>query len=128
MKQAPRAWNKILYGFSKEIGFEKCVPVHGVYVKKDANDGMIILRFYVGDLLIIGRDENFFFKFKIGLMKEFEMTDLGLMTYFLSIEFYNSKKRLLMPQTRYALEILKKFEMKHCNIVITPIEPRLQKE
>lgn len=59
-------------------------------------------------------------------MKDFEMTYFSLMTYFLGIEFHKSKKRLLMHQRRYALDILKKFEMEHYNVVITPIEPRLQ--
>lgn len=44
-------------------------------------------------------------------MHEFEMTDLGLMTYFLDIEFHKSKIGLLMHQRRYALEILKMCEM-----------------
>lgn len=30
-----------------------------------------------------------------------------------------------MHQRRYALEILKKFEKEHCNVDITPTEPRL---
>lgn len=51
------------------------------------------------------------------------MSDLGQMTYVISIEFYNFKKGLLMHQIRHVLEILKKFEMKHCNVVITPAEP-----
>lgn len=58
-------------------------------------------------------------------MKEFEMNDLGLMTYILGIEFHNSKKGLLMHQRRNAFEILKKFEMEHYNAAITPDEPRL---
>lgn len=59
-------------------------------------------------------------------MDEVEMTGLGLMTYFLGIEFHKSKMRLLMHQRRYTLEILKKYEMEHCNAVISPVEPMLQ--
>lgn len=65
------------------------------------------------DLLIMGSDEGCIFKFKGKIIKEFEMTGLGLMTYFLSIKFYKSKKGLLMYQRRYALEILKKFEIEN---------------
>lgn len=54
------------------------------------------------------------------------MTDLGLMTYFLGIEFYKSKGGLLMNQRRFALEILKKFEIEHYNAAINPAKPRLQ--
>lgn len=97
-----------------------------MYVKKDANEGLVIICLYVADLLITCSDEKCIFKFNGEFMKEFKMTILGLMTYFLGIEFYKSKKRLLMHQRRHALEILKKFEMKHCNASITPAEPRQQ--
>lgn len=32
LKQAHKAWNKRIYGFLKDIGFNKCVSEHGVYV------------------------------------------------------------------------------------------------
>lgn len=59
-------------------------------------------------------------------MKKYEMTDLCLITYFLGIEFYKSKKGLNMHQRTYAFEILKKFEIKHCKVVVTPAKPRMQ--
>lgn len=59
-------------------------------------------------------------------MKEFKMISLGFLTYFLDIEFHKSKKGLFMHRRRYALEILKKCKMKHCNVAITSTEPRPQ--
>ena len=52
-------------------------------------------------------------------MKEFEIPYLGLMTYFLGIEFHNSENGLPMHQMRHALEILKNFKTEHINMVIT---------
>ncbi|XP_050890732.1 uncharacterized protein LOC127096165 [Lathyrus oleraceus] len=80
----------------------------------------------VDDLLIIGSNEKCISKFKSELMEEFNMNNLGLMTYFLGIEFHKSKRGLLMHQRRYALEILENFEMEHCNASIASAEPRLQ--
>ncbi|XP_050908041.1 uncharacterized mitochondrial protein AtMg00810-like [Lathyrus oleraceus] len=54
------------------------------------------------------------------------MTDLGVMNYFLGIEFHKSKVGLLMHQRRYALDILKKCDMEHCNASITPCKARVQ--
>ncbi|XP_058757623.1 uncharacterized mitochondrial protein AtMg00810-like [Vicia villosa] len=54
------------------------------------------------------------------------MSDLGIVTYFLGIKLHKSEKGLLMHQRRYALEILKKCDEEHCNVVITPAESRLQ--
>lgn len=86
---------------------------------------MIILCLYVDYLLTTGSNERCISKFKSEFMKEFEMIDLGLMTYFLGIEFHKFKRRLLRHQRRYPLEILKKFEMENSNVAITPAEPRL---
>ena len=33
LKQAPRAWNKKIDGVLNQIGFEKCIFEHGVYIK-----------------------------------------------------------------------------------------------
>ena len=54
------------------------------------------------------------------------MSYLGLMKYFLGIELHKSKVGLLMHQRKYALEILKRCDMEHCNAAITPAEARLQ--
>ncbi|XP_050877955.1 uncharacterized mitochondrial protein AtMg00810-like [Lathyrus oleraceus] len=78
------------------------------------------------DLLIMERNGECISKFKSEFMNEFEMTDLGLITHFLRIEFHKSKLGLLMHQRGYALEILKRCEMEHCNAAISPAEPRLQ--
>jgi len=57
LKQAPRAWNKRIDGFLNQIGFIKCVSEHGVYVRKDNSEGVIILCLYVDDLLITSNSE-----------------------------------------------------------------------
>ncbi|WJX72888.1 hypothetical protein P8452_56724 [Trifolium repens] len=126
LKQAPRAWNKRIDSFLSTMGSLKCTTEHGVYVKKSSSDNLIILCLYVDDLLITGSDENEISDFKIELMREFEMTDLGHISYFLGIEFYKSSRGLLMHQKRYASEVLKRFDMVNCNHAVTPAEARLQ--
>lgn len=95
-------------------------------MRSDTNDGVIILCLYVDDLLITGSHDKSVSRFKSELMREFEMTDLGVMNYFLGIEFHKSKVGLLMHRRRYALDILKKCDMEHCNACITPCEARVQ--
>lgn len=100
------------------ICFQKCVSEHGVYMKKDTIEGVIIFCLYVDDLLITGSDEGCITKFKSGLIKDFEMTDLGLMTYFLGIEFYKSKKGLLKHQRSMRLRFWRNLKW---SIVILPL-------
>ncbi|KAL6203687.1 hypothetical protein ACLB2K_027387 [Fragaria x ananassa] len=59
-------------------------------------------------------------------MMEFDMTDLGMMHYFLGIEVVQSDAGIFIKQKKYAQEVLEKFEMKGCNSVATPAEPGLK--
>ncbi|KAJ8624181.1 hypothetical protein MRB53_032711 [Persea americana] len=54
------------------------------------------------------------------MMTEFDMTDLGLMRYFLGIEVVQGAAGNFLYQKKYMLEIFDKFEMKGCNSVGTP--------
>ncbi|OIV95014.1 hypothetical protein TanjilG_22211 [Lupinus angustifolius] len=53
---------------------------------------------------------------------EFEMSDLGNLSYFLGIEFTRSKDGILMHQRKYSNDVLKRFNMEHCNLASTPME------
>ncbi|XP_031258739.1 uncharacterized protein LOC116116829 [Pistacia vera] len=55
------------------------------------------------------------------MQSEFEMTDLGEMTYFLGMEINQSADGIFVCQRKYANEILKKFNMENCNPVSTPL-------
>lgn len=43
------------------------------------------------------------------MLKEFEMTDFGLMTYFLGLELKQQTSEIFISQGKYANKILKKF-------------------
>ncbi|XP_042401463.1 uncharacterized mitochondrial protein AtMg00810-like [Zingiber officinale] len=60
--------------------------------------------------------------FKRAMTKEFEMTDIGTMPYYLGIEVKQRDDDIFISQEGYAKEILKKFDMKNCNPVRTPVE------
>ena len=54
-------------------------------MKHKGND-ILIVSLYVDDLLVTGNNINLVDKFKKEMIQEFEMTGLGLMTYFLGME------------------------------------------
>eukprot|EP00253_Pinus_taeda_P023923 PITA_23923 len=58
-------------------------------------------------------------EFKAAMMKEFEMTDLGLMKYFLGIEVKQSEKGIFICQNKYAKDLLKRFKMENWKPVPT---------
>ena len=126
LKQAPRAWNKRIDSFLIKAGCTKCVSEHGVYVKGSSKSDHIILCLYVDDLLITGANEKENMKFKSMLMKEFEMSDLGNLSYFLGMEFKFTDRGVFLHQKKYAEDILKRFKMANCNPAITPMETGLK--
>nr|CAD1824688.1 unnamed protein product [Ananas comosus var. bracteatus] len=88
LKQAPRVWNTRLDNYLQNSGFCKCPYEYATYIKKNKNKkgDILIICVYVDDLLITGCSKEVINDFKSIMIKEFEMTDSGLMLYFLGIE------------------------------------------
>ena len=60
--------------------------------------------------------------FKKSMMAEFEMSNLGMLHYFLGLEVVQSNEGIFLSQKKYAHEILHKFQMEDCNSVRTPAD------
>ena len=66
-----------------------------LYIKK--SDGKIlIVVLYVDDLIFTRSDVSLIVDFKTVMKSEFEMTDLGLLRYFLGIEVKKTKKGIFI--------------------------------
>ncbi|KAL9299241.1 putative RNA-directed DNA polymerase [Arabidopsis thaliana] len=57
------------------------------------------------------------------MSSKFEMSDLGLLSYYLGIEVIQHSKGITLNQSRYAIKILEETGMKDCNLVHTPMDP-----
>ena len=126
LKQVPRAWNKRIDSFLNYEDFKKCTLEHGIYVKATKNGGVLLICLYVDDLLITRSNPVEIEKLKGNPKSEFEMLDLGLLSYFLGIEFAKTKDGIVMHQKKYIKEVLKRFSMDQCNKVDTPMEGNLK--
>ncbi|OIT38695.1 retrovirus-related pol polyprotein from transposon tnt 1-94 [Nicotiana attenuata] len=122
LKQAPRAWNSRIDKYFQANGFSKCPHEHALYVKIAKNGDILLVCLYVDDLIFTGNNPKMFEEFKEAMAREFEMTDIGLMSYYLGIQVQQRKDGIFISQGEYAKEILKKFEMDNCNPVSTPVE------
>ncbi|KAM1224199.1 hypothetical protein ACFX2G_044088 [Malus domestica] len=126
LKQAPRAWNSRIDNYLHQNGFQKCPYEHSVYMKNGAKEEFLIICLYVDDLLFTGNNEAMFCEFKQSMFSEFEMTDNGLMSYFLGIEVKQESDGIYISQQKYMRDILEKFNMDKCNIVNTPVATGLK--
>jgi hypothetical protein len=109
LKQAPRAWYGRIDSFLTSLGFTKSKADSNLYFKV-MNDEPVILLLYVDDLFLTG-EANLITECKKKLTAEFEMKYLGLMHYFLGLNVWKSPKRIFLNQGKYAVEILKRFDM-----------------
>ena len=88
-------------------------------------DEPVILLLYVDDLFLIGNEKQIS-KCKKKLIVEFEMKDLDLMHYFLGLEVWQSPEAIFLKQGKYAVEILKRFDMLECKAMATPMDTHLK--
>ncbi|WVZ25754.1 hypothetical protein V8G54_004298 [Vigna mungo] len=122
LRQAPRAWNKIINTFFSSKGFERCIVEHNLYVKQDEGDHILVVCLYVDDLFVTGSSIKEIEELKSLMKTEFEMTAMGKLNYFLGMEFFETSAGLLMHQRKYTKDILRRFHMDQCNKAETPLE------
>lgn len=60
------------------------------------------------------------------MSNEFDMSDLGLLSYYLAIKVSQQKEGITLKQTAYAKSILEKSGMIDCNTCKYPMEQRLE--
>ncbi|GJV63637.1 ribonuclease H-like domain, reverse transcriptase, RNA-dependent DNA polymerase [Tanacetum coccineum] len=99
LRQAPRAWNIKLDNTLKSLNFKKY------------------------DLIITGTPKKEIDKFKAQMEEKFEMSDLGLLAYYLGIEVTQTNGDISIKQTAYASKILKEAGMIDCNETLIPMDP-----
>ncbi|XP_021281842.1 uncharacterized protein LOC110414763 [Herrania umbratica] len=92
------------------------------YVHENTNGFVtLIVSFNVDDLLVMGPNSYVLNDFKMQMKLEFNMIDLGEMSYFLGMEFIQSPKYIYIHQSKYAKELLKMFNMEACKMVDTSL-------
>ena len=119
LKQAPRAWYTRIDGYFKSVGFQRSLSEPTLYFKKSATD-ILIVCLYVDDLIFMVSNKKMNEEFKTLMMAEFDMKDLGLMSYFLGLEVHQMQGEIFVSQSKYARDMLKRFKMDNCTLVATP--------
>ena len=129
LRQAPRAWNAKLDTTLKKIGFMQSTHEAAVY-RRGSGRTVLLVGVYVDDLIIIGADQGEVENFKAAMKEHFDMSDLGLLCFYLGVEVRQDAEGIVLRQARYAERILELGGMAGCNPAATPMEekPRLSRE
>ncbi|KAL0540913.1 hypothetical protein IC582_020938 [Cucumis melo] len=120
------AWYSRIDSFFLKTGFRRCPYEHALYVKEDKYGKFLIVSLYVDDLLFTKNDKFLCDDFKNSMKKEFEMSDMGLIHYFLEIEVNKNEGEIVISQQKYAHDLLKKFRMENASPCNTPMDANLK--
>ena len=121
LKQSGRNWNCLLHGYLTQERFIQSLADPCVYVKS-TEFGLVIAIVWVDDIIIAGSNTDVLKKAKESLMMRFKMKDLGVLSWFLSIQFKCGKDCIEMNQRKFVEKILERFNMSDCKPKAVPCE------
>nr|GEX51818.1 retrovirus-related Pol polyprotein from transposon TNT 1-94 [Tanacetum cinerariifolium] len=124
LKQAHRAWYDTLLKFLLDNKFSKGVVDLTLFTRKTSKH-ILLVQIYVDDIIIASTDPNACDIFSNEMSSKFQMSMIGQMSFFLGLQVSQSPGSIFINQSKFALEILKKFRMDSCDSVDTPIMDRL---
>lgn len=84
---------------------------------------MVYLLLYVDDIIITGNSPSFIDHLVSKLGAPFDLKDLGPLTNFLGLQIGYTSQGLFVHQSKYALDLLTKFNMLDYKPCLTPRSP-----
>ena len=123
LKQSPRAWYEYIHAFFVKEGLIRSHVDHSLYVVQSSTHIVIVI-IYVDDLIILASDMTKLMEFKAKLEKEFDMSDLGELHFFLGVQIERNRaaRNLTMHQKSSIEGVLSRFGMEECKPLATPLD------
>ncbi|WVZ75898.1 LOW QUALITY PROTEIN: hypothetical protein U9M48_023917 [Paspalum notatum var. saurae] len=120
LKQDPRAWYERLRDFLIMQGF-KIGKVDMTLFTKEVNGDPFICQIYVDDIIFGCTNEKLSHEFGDMMSREFEMSMIGELNFFLGFQIKQVKGGIFIHQGKYCRDLLKKFKMGDCKPISTPM-------
>ncbi|KAJ0869676.1 putative RNA-directed DNA polymerase [Helianthus annuus] len=121
LKQAPKAWYSRIDTFFTENGYARSLNEPTMYVKRGNAGEILIICLYVDDIIYTSSSQKMVEQFKKEMIQEFDMSDIGVLQYFLGLEVIQGPDGIFLSQKKYTVELLKKFGMASCKEAATPM-------
>ncbi|GKB17389.1 retrovirus-related pol polyprotein from transposon TNT 1-94 [Tanacetum coccineum] len=123
LKQAPRAWYDTLSKFLLAQGFSKGVVDPTLFIRKTGKHTLHV-QIYVDDIIFASTDPKDCDRFSNEMSSKFQMSMMGQISFFLGLQISQNPRGIFINQSKYANEILKKFDLHKSNPVDTPMVER----
>nr|GEV77056.1 retrovirus-related Pol polyprotein from transposon TNT 1-94 [Tanacetum cinerariifolium] len=124
LKQAPQAWYDTILRFLLDNKFSKGAVDPTLFTQKTGKH--ILVQIYVDDIIFASTDPKACDIFSNETSSKFQMSMMGQMSFFLGLQVSQSTGGIFINQSKFSLEILKKFRMDSCDPVDTPMVDRLK--
>ncbi|WVZ93189.1 hypothetical protein U9M48_039191 [Paspalum notatum var. saurae] len=120
LKQAPRAWYARLKSFLLKSGFVMGSVDKTLFLLSRGDDTLIV-QIYVDEIIFGGPSHALVSSFAEQMSREFEMSLMGELQFFLGLQIKQSPKGNFVHQAKYTRDILKKFNMGDSKPMTTPM-------
>nr|GEX77819.1 retrovirus-related Pol polyprotein from transposon TNT 1-94 [Tanacetum cinerariifolium] len=125
LKQAPRAWYDTLSQFLLNTNFSKGAVDPTLFTRKTSKH-ILLVQIYVDDIIFSSISPKACDILSNEISFKFQMSMMGQMYFFLGLQVSQSLGGIFINQSKFALEILKKFGMDSCDLVDTPMVDQLK--
>ncbi|GJV98216.1 retrovirus-related pol polyprotein from transposon TNT 1-94 [Tanacetum coccineum] len=123
LKQAPQAWYDTLSKFLLAQGFSKGVVDPTLFIRKTGKH-ILHVQIYVDDKIFASTDPKDCDRFSNEMSSKFQMSMMGQISFFLGLQISQNPRGIFINQSKYANEILKKFDLHKSDPVDTPMVER----
>ena len=106
LKQAPRAWYDRLTHYLLDKGFKRGYADRTLFVKND-EDYLFVAKVYGDDIAFGATIDARAIEFSEEMKKEFEMSMVGELTFFLGLQVKLKREGIFISQQKYASECSK---------------------
>ncbi|GJX48314.1 retrovirus-related pol polyprotein from transposon TNT 1-94 [Tanacetum coccineum] len=120
LKQAPHAWYNMLSIFLISQHFSKGDVDPTLFTRKAGND-LLLVQIYVADIIFLSTNTAMCDEFANLMTTKFKMSMMGKMSFFLGLQISQSPGSILINQSKYSSEIIKKYGMQSNDPVDTPM-------
>ncbi|MCU5933457.1 hypothetical protein H3U10_19785, partial [Clostridioides difficile] len=120
LKQAPRAWYERLRDFLLSKDF-KIGKVDTTLFTKIIGDDFFVCQIYVDDFIFGSTNKVICKGFGDMMSREFEMSMIGELSFFLGLQIKQLKDGTFVSQTKYIKDLLKRFGLEDAKPIKTPM-------
>ncbi|GJR80075.1 retrovirus-related pol polyprotein from transposon TNT 1-94 [Tanacetum coccineum] len=120
LKQAPRTWYDFLSSYLLSQKFSKGAVDPTLFIRKEGKD-ILLVQIYVDDIIFASAKPKLCETFSKIVCSKFKMSMMGKLSFFLGLQIFQSPRGIFLNQSKYALEIIKKYGMETSEPVDTPM-------